>query len=126
MKFCCGKSGKQRYVSQYHLAAKSRSNKLGDQSVYSTLGRLDAHPDKKVWVGQRQLNGLTELTNLFAQPTNVTVGDFPGILVEHVEHHRVNFSRKDPHDGERRHVQGHARTCKELVGYRFNIVRKQE
>ena len=99
--------------SQHNIADVSQCLK-GTQAT--NLWRLDADAHEQLRIGQRQLNDLAQLANLIVQPANVLfnakndddenteqrmrervylVCDFAGVLVEHVEHHRVNLQNHE-------------------------------
>ncbi len=58
-----------------------------------TLGRLDAHAQEELWVHERQLDGLSELADLLAEPADGRVVHLAGVLLHHVEHHWVHLRR---------------------------------
>jgi len=73
------------------------------------LGRLDADPQEQLRVLERQLNHLPELADLVVEPADAREADLARVLERHVVDERVDLAREHAHDGERRHVERHAR-----------------
>ena len=78
------------------------------------LGRLDADAQEQLRVLERQLNHLPELADLVVEPADAREADLSGVLERHVVDERVDLARQHPHDGERRHVERHARPLLEF------------
>lgn len=79
------------------------------------LWRLDADSHEQLRVLQRQLDDLPELPDLVVQAADPREADLAGVLERHVVHERVDLAGEHAHDGEGRHVEGHAGALLELV-----------
>ena len=96
-----------------HCAKKlTRSGRSVEQH---SLGRLDSDADEEFRVGERQLNHLSQLSDLIVQSTDIAVGEVARRLVEHVEDHGVDLARQVAHDRQRRHVERDARASLQLL-----------
>ena len=78
------------------------------------LGGLDANPQEKLRVFEGELDHLPELADLVVQPADAAEAHLPRVLERHVVHQRVDLARQHAHDGERRHVERHARSLFQL------------
>lgn len=70
-----------------------------------SLGRLDADPEEQLGVHNGKFDDFSQFSDLLAQTADSSKRRLSRILHRHVVHHRVDFSRQNAHDGERRHVQ---------------------
>lgn len=47
---------------------------------------------KELWISERELNDLTQLSNLFAQATNLVVRNVARVFMRHVVHEGINLN----------------------------------
>lgn len=66
--------------------------------VVGYLGRLDPHADEELGVGERQLDHLSQLSDLLSQASDLAEADPPGVFVEHVEHGGVHLCAREKSD----------------------------
>mmetsp|Transcript_28829 Transcript_28829/g.81222 ORF Transcript_28829/g.81222 Transcript_28829/m.81222 type:complete len:254 (-) Transcript_28829:479-1240(-) len=57
-----------------------------------TLWRLDAYAEEQLRIDERELNALTELSDLLAKTTDGAVVHLSGVLLKHVVYHGINLS----------------------------------
>ncbi|GMS82430.1 hypothetical protein PENTCL1PPCAC_4605, partial [Pristionchus entomophagus] len=71
----------------------------------AALGRGDADALEQLWVEQRKLDDLSELSDLLGETSHISVRNVAGVFVGHFVDERVHLAGQLPHDGERRHVE---------------------
>mmetsp|Transcript_31962 Transcript_31962/g.77567 ORF Transcript_31962/g.77567 Transcript_31962/m.77567 type:complete len:375 (+) Transcript_31962:287-1411(+) len=79
------------------------------------LRRLDPHSLEELRVDQRQLDHLSELSDLLVEPSDGRVGHVAWVLVHHVVHRGVDLARERAHDGQRGHVERDAGALRQLA-----------
>ena len=61
---------------------------------------------EELWVCERKFDGLTEVSNLSCESSDILIGNFTGVLSGHVVDVRVHFSGEDRQDSVGRNVHG--------------------
>lgn len=87
----CHRTSKQRLSSArrsvQETALRRLRVKIRTAKIYRNSDTL-----KELWISERELNDLTQLSNLFVQATNLVVRNVARVFMRHVVHEGINLN----------------------------------